>query len=600
MTERSITPTAPLTAIGALPPGLLRESRKNMLAGLGLALLSFSLYILPAHWRPLTETAETRVAVVARGMLRSGDWLVPRLNGEVRAKKPPMPYWLVAAAAQALPSESAYRPVSELSAVLPSAALGAGTVFLVVLFGAHVLGRTAGVWAGFVLAFSHFFFRFAQTGTGEIPLAFFTTAALLAAGWIVCSKRPGLPAALGLGLGLGLAILTKWHVPLPVVLLPTVFMALAGRSFNGRKVALFGLGLLIAGGIAAPWALAIHERLPEATGVMKDEMGDIWNASGHAQSDRWIYYLYMWLSGLLPWTPLLLVAVPLGLLRRPEDQETHAHERLESNLAKFFLAAVVGMTLVLYAFPKQQYYYLLPLMPPLALAAGYALSRLNHPGGIREERLAWFLMGLGVVVGTLVALSPLWVNFLLFPLTVPLGVLTVALYWVAARQWVEGNGIGVALCVGFATYACLVGFTMFWTLDQRDRHPLARHADEFAHVLHSAEGQSIRLYAVKPPEPTEVLLYYLDWDRLYTLDDLMAESVDEQGRPRPEPSPHTRILITKAWLAERLGFQEPYDDPYFQELPKNHADWDWEPLRKLAERARARIPELPPGSTESE
>ena len=40
---------------------------------------------------------EPRFALVARDMLRSGDWLIPRVGGDPYADKPPLFFWLMAA-----------------------------------------------------------------------------------------------------------------------------------------------------------------------------------------------------------------------------------------------------------------------------------------------------------------------------------------------------------------------------------------------------------------------------------------------------------------------------------------------------------------------
>jgi 4-amino-4-deoxy-L-arabinose transferase-like glycosyltransferase len=179
-----------------------RESLNDILAGVGMGLFVFALYLLPSQWRPLTETAEARIAVTARNMLESGDWVVPKINEEARLEKPPLPYWLVAISAQILgpeilgDGEDDYRLVSVRAAVLPSAIFGAGCVFLLVLFGAHLHGRSTGILAGLILGLSFLFTRFSQYGTGEIILTFFTTASLLSAAWLVCSPRPGIVPAI--------------------------------------------------------------------------------------------------------------------------------------------------------------------------------------------------------------------------------------------------------------------------------------------------------------------------------------------------------------------------------------------------------------------
>jgi len=59
------------------------------------AVLLFS--VVTASWtlseRPLNNH-ECYVAITAREMLESGDWVMPTCNGEPRLEKTPLSYWL--------------------------------------------------------------------------------------------------------------------------------------------------------------------------------------------------------------------------------------------------------------------------------------------------------------------------------------------------------------------------------------------------------------------------------------------------------------------------------------------------------------------------
>ncbi|MGQ9846759.1 MAG: ArnT family glycosyltransferase, partial [Bacteroidales bacterium] len=46
--------------------------------------------------RSLENHGYIRYAEVAREMIRSGDWIVPHLNGEIYIDKPPLLFWLIA------------------------------------------------------------------------------------------------------------------------------------------------------------------------------------------------------------------------------------------------------------------------------------------------------------------------------------------------------------------------------------------------------------------------------------------------------------------------------------------------------------------------
>src|SRR6266404_4263728 len=59
-------------------------------------LLAFTLYFLGLGAVGLVGPDEPRYADVARGMLRTGDYVTPRLFGSPWFEKPPLYYWLAA------------------------------------------------------------------------------------------------------------------------------------------------------------------------------------------------------------------------------------------------------------------------------------------------------------------------------------------------------------------------------------------------------------------------------------------------------------------------------------------------------------------------
>src|SRR5262245_26842707 len=88
--------------------------------------------------------SEARWLFVAQEMLRSGDWLEPRILGEFYGDKPLLSYWLIAVLA------TPFGVVDEAIARLPSALAGAGVVWLTARCAAPLLGRRSAVFAGVV------------------------------------------------------------------------------------------------------------------------------------------------------------------------------------------------------------------------------------------------------------------------------------------------------------------------------------------------------------------------------------------------------------------------------------------------------------------
>src|SRR3954462_6597602 len=63
-------------------------------------LLALPLMLIGIGTPEVTRTQEARVLETARQMLGkpAHDWLIPKLNGDVRLQKPPLAYWMTAAA----------------------------------------------------------------------------------------------------------------------------------------------------------------------------------------------------------------------------------------------------------------------------------------------------------------------------------------------------------------------------------------------------------------------------------------------------------------------------------------------------------------------
>ena len=79
----------------------------------------------------LVDETPPLFAAAARGMVESGDWLTPKVNGIFRFDKPPLMYWLMGFF-YSLPKNEIWDSLGTLSARLPSAL---GSLFLMLMIG---------------------------------------------------------------------------------------------------------------------------------------------------------------------------------------------------------------------------------------------------------------------------------------------------------------------------------------------------------------------------------------------------------------------------------------------------------------------------------
>ena len=178
---------------------------------------------------------EPRFALVAQDMLRTGDWLIPRVGGDLYADKPPLFFWLIAAATSLTGS-------LRVGFLLPSLLAGLGTLLLTYDLLRRVRGREVGLAAAFVLLLTFQFVWQARQAQIDAVLCFFTTLSLYgllrhhclgpARGWYLVGW-----AAAGLG------VITKGVGFLPLLaLVPFVLLAPSWLARCGKARRLAGRG----------------------------------------------------------------------------------------------------------------------------------------------------------------------------------------------------------------------------------------------------------------------------------------------------------------------------------------------------------------------
>ncbi|NDG74717.1 MAG: glycosyl transferase family 39 [Synechococcaceae bacterium WB8_1B_136] len=377
-----------------------------LLALMGLCLLAFFNHLGTLG---LMDKTEGLFAEVPHQMLRSGDWVTPRWNGDTFFDYPVWGYWMVGLSFRLW-------GVSAWAARLPAAMAATATVlglFAVLLLLAPAqepwrprIGRAT--LCATVLALSPGWVGWARSSVTDmflssaIALALFGFALAHGAGERLWLRRLGHGA---LALFAGIAVLAKGPVGL---LLPglviVVFLLLKGQLLGElRRTPWLPISALFVG-VAAPWyALATRangtkflarfigfSNLERFTSVLYAHPGPPW------------FYLPWVLLLLLPWSLFLPVAIarlqlwPLARWRVPPSP------------ADLPLLAFVWLVLVVGFFSTAATKlpgYILPALPAGALLVGLLFQPLPPPADQPCQPLASEPLGAGVRVSG-------WINAL--------------------------------------------------------------------------------------------------------------------------------------------------------------------------------------------
>lgn len=327
--------------------------------------------------RPLALPDEGRYVGVAWEMLRSGDWSVPTLAGLPFFHKPPLFYWLTAAALQVGGLQPAVaRLASWLAAVASAAALYA--------FARRRADEAAARGALTVLVTLPLFFGAAQYANLDMLVAACVTLAVLAFAEVVLRYDEGRPtAALRLGgwVAVGLGVLAKGLIGgvLPALVIGT--WTLLRRPSQAPRVwgrLLWGPGPLLMVALALPWFLAMERRFDGFLDYFFVVQHVKRFAAGGFNNEQpaWFYVALLPLLAL-PWTPWAWAWRRAAFWRDPQRGPLRV-------LMVVWLAVVV----LFFSWPRSKLIgYVLPACAPLAYLLGEAMHCTRGGGGPGLERV---------------------------------------------------------------------------------------------------------------------------------------------------------------------------------------------------------------------
>jgi len=371
-----------------------RDVRLDLLWLLGLGLLLIASVIgLRDPW----PADEPRFALIVRDMVATGDWLLPRVGGDVYADKPPLFFWLMGLALLATGS-------LRIAFLLPSLLSGLACLLLIYDLGRRLWNRETGLAAALALLLSIQFVWQVRQAQIDATLLFWVVLGLYglvrhlllgpAWGWYAVGW-----AAAGFG------VITKGVGFLPLLML-IPFAAMRGPRWSPRmqstSIALWFIGpvafLLAVSTWLVPMLLAANA--DPTLAAYRDEIlfhqtvgryTDAW----HHREPFW-YFIVEVIPGL--WLPLTLL-LPWLLPRWRKAWQA-------GDLRIGLLTSWILLVLLFFSFSSgKRGVYILPALPAVALASGPYLFELMQRRSVQRV-----LFILAAVVSAVCLLAAIYVR----------------------------------------------------------------------------------------------------------------------------------------------------------------------------------------------
>lgn len=363
---------------------------------LWLAAAALLLFATGIGFRDPWPADEPRFAVLARDMFHSGDWLFPRVGGDLYQDKPPLYFWLLTAAYGITGSTRA-------SFLIPSLLASFGIMVMVYDLGRRIADRRAGLLAALTLACTVQFLTTMRSAQIDATLCLLMTFSLYGLMRHLLWGPKWHWYALG-GLAAGLGVITKGVGFLPI-LMPLVYVVLRRRGWNhlprfegGWRWWLAPLAMLL--GICVWFVPMLVAAAARGGGyaAYRDEIlfhqtvtryGAAWH-----HHEPWYYFLVHVIPGL--WLPFSLLFFWLFPRWRDAWRERDARVWLP-------LGWVLVVLVFFSASSGKRGIYLNPALPAIAIAAAPFLAGLYTRRGVRRAALVLASVPLLAALGLVVA-----------------------------------------------------------------------------------------------------------------------------------------------------------------------------------------------------
>jgi 4-amino-4-deoxy-L-arabinose transferase-like glycosyltransferase len=333
---------------------------------------------------------ESYVAIAARNMIKTGEWVIPYFNGEPRLNKTPLCYWITAGIGKAAGG------INDFTTRLPSALLAILSAAAIFYFVREQLGFRIAAISAIIWSTTLSYARYSHTGRPEMALCTFVAISMLSfyAGIKTESRKKQIWFMIIFWVSFALAMLAKGPAPLPLIA-PALFLYfLIFKQWKLIPKVLPFAGILIFLLIVLPWPIAVWKHLPNAL--------EIWNREYVARAEGeyvpggkpFYYYFEIMFIYIIPYCAFIPLALTAPFFKIWEEKR--------DALWYHWLWFVAGI-LVMTACGGKRQHYILPMMPAMAVMAGIILDDLIFTRKSYDKRFTLTFMFGHIAAAVIVA-----------------------------------------------------------------------------------------------------------------------------------------------------------------------------------------------------
>ena len=343
--------------------------------------------------RALIHPDEGRYAALSLGMLQSGDWITPRLNGILYFEKPAFQYWMGALSFLVF-------GINEFAARFWPGLAGLLSVFVVGLTARRLWGN--GHFAALAMAGSFWVIGNSHFLTLDAGLMFFLTLVLCSFVWAQHDGASQRELRYGMWMAwaaMAGATLSKGLVGLLIPGSTLVLYSLFSGQWQLWRRMYWVSGLILFLALAAPWFWLVSERNPGFASFffIHEHFARYLTNEARREGAIW-YFVPILLAGFLPWT---------SLLPRLVQEAWQRQEKTKFHVQRFMLIWAVFVFVFFSLSHSKLPSYILPMFPALALLLGRTLA---HAKAVDLKKHLWLPIAIWALIGCIYPFAGFFVS----------------------------------------------------------------------------------------------------------------------------------------------------------------------------------------------